>query len=172
MVRRALAVGLCATWLVLPAGAALLGSPTVTPTKIAGVGLGLAPAAYQRALGEPPTRFSLPGNRAKLIFAKRELSVTLDSHGRGVAIETAALEYVTRGGAHPCGPLKVLAREFGRRLVEVREPTTGTVVAYRVGTLTFSIMMDKIGSIILSSPPVSASIAANSPHCGSGEEGE
>jgi hypothetical protein len=32
--------------------------------------------------------------------------------------------------------------------------------------------MDRIGSIILSASPVSAAAAANSPHCGGGEEGK
>jgi hypothetical protein len=172
MGRRTLAAGVAALWLALPAAASVSYSRIVTPTTVAGIGLGLRPAAYQRAFNERPTRIALPAKRAKLIFARSELAVTLGARGSAIAIETAAREYGTQGGAHPCGPLKVLAREFGRKLVDVREPTTGTLVAYRVGRLTFSVAMDRIGSIILSSSPVSAAAAANSPHCDGGEEGK
>jgi hypothetical protein len=158
-------------WLVLPAAAGTSPSRAVTPTSIAGIGLGLQPAAYQDALRERPVRIRLPGNRSKLVFARSELSVTLDARSRGIQIETPAREYTTRGGVHPCGPLNLLVREFGSRLVVVRERTTRMVVAYRVGTLTFSTTMGKVGSIILSSAPVPAATAANSPHCGQGEEG-
>ena len=173
MRRRALAIGLVGLWLAAAASAAAASMPRlVSPAKIGAVGLGLSAASYRQALGEEPTRFTVPGNRVRLIFAKSELSVTLDAHGRGAVIETAAREYRTRAGAHPCGSAKVLAREFGRKLVELREPTTGTVVGYRAGNLTFSVTMDQIGSVILSSRPVSPAFAANTPHCGTGEEGE
>jgi hypothetical protein len=172
MGRGTLAAGLTALGLALPAAAAISYSRIVTPTTVAGIGLGLRPAAYQRAFGERPTRIALPAKRAKLIFGRSELAVTLDARGNAVAIETSAREYGTRGGAHPCGPLRVLAREFGHKLVDVREPSTGTLVAYRAGRLTFSVAMDRIGSIILSASPVSAAAAANSPHCGGGEEGK
>ena len=171
MVKWLAAAALVASVLVLPAAAAV--PRLVTGVSIGGVGLGWKQAAYTHAIGEKPTLIRLPGGQTKLVFSKAELTVTLGRSGRGRAVETNAHEYTTRHGAHPCGPVQAVVREFGASLKTIRQPTTRSVIALRAGNLTFSLYASgRIGSIMLAVPSVPATVAANSAPCGSGEESD
>lgn len=161
------ALVICVLTLVVAPAAAAAVSHVVTSTTIAGVALGQRATAYQHALGEHPLEYMLPAGQTKLVFAKAALTITLDAHGKGIAIETNARVYSTRGGARACGSLDGLAREF-RALHAIRAPGGGTIIAYRTGGLTFSVYAGKIGSIMLSTPAVPASVAVNSAQCGAG----
>jgi hypothetical protein len=160
--RRALVICVLAL-AVVPAAAAV--PHLVTPTTIGGLRLAVGATTYERALGEQPLQVMLPAGETKLVFAKAALTVTLDARGRGIAIETNAAGYSTRGGAHPCGSLHGLAREFRSKLRAIRAPSSQTIIAYRAAGLTFSVSAGKIGSIMLSTPGVPPSVAVNSAQC-------
>jgi hypothetical protein len=158
--------------LVLAGVAAADPSGRIGASAIAGVGLGKTRAGYERALHEHAFASPITGKRTRLSFARAELLITLDSSGHGIAVETAAPEYKTAAGAHPCGSAAVLRKEFGSHAIPVRNPATQALAGYRVGRLAFTVRLGRIGAVMLATRSVDMQDLVNAPQCGSGEEGE
>ncbi|HEY6963118.1 MAG TPA: hypothetical protein VI408_14605, partial [Gaiellaceae bacterium] len=165
-------LALAAISLAAAAGSAVAApSGRITPTAIAGIGLGSTRATYEAALHEHAFMAELPRGRRRLSFSRAEITITLGRTGRGIAVETAAPEYRTASGAHACGDAAVLFRQLRAEIAPVRSSATGTVSGYRAGRLSFTVRLGRIGAIMLATSSVGMQDLVNAPQCGSGEEG-
>jgi hypothetical protein len=117
-------------------------TPQITQTAVAGAKLARAPAAYRQALGGmgrwergTPANPGMPRDYARLVFAKRKVSVYfVDGRKRGAIVTTWNKRYRTAAGVGPCSTVERLKAAYGTRLTPSKFNTiNGVVYAYTLG---------------------------------------
>ena len=154
----------------LPAAAAA--GDTITPAAIGGSGLGASSETYAALLGTPFVTAYADGS-TRLLLKHGQIQVYLGAKTkRGIAVTVSEPGYKLANGIHPCSPVAALTHAYGSRLVAVRLPARSQPVAYRLGSLLFTVSPARaVGAIALLAPGAPLSLVTSSGVCGQGEEG-
>ena len=138
-------------------------APAIQPASIAGATLGLSQPAYEQLLGKPYAIAKLEGNRGRLIFPKRKLTVEFPSNGKADGIVTWNKAYRTAAGVGPCSPAAALTKAYGSSLKPFK--FQGKVAAYRMGKLSFRVDGGRVAAVMLSAPSLSIFTLLNATEC-------
>ncbi len=145
------------------AGAAAAAAPAITPTTIAGAKLGQSQPYYEQLLGKPYAIAELEGNRGRLIFPKRKLTVEFPSNGKADGVVTWNTAYKTAAGVGPCSTAAALVKAYGASLKPFK--FQGKLAAYRLGKLSFRIDGGRVAAVMLSAPSLSIFTLLNATEC-------
>jgi hypothetical protein len=161
-----------AALLVAGLPAAAVASNAITPTAIGGARLGASAETYAALLGKPFVTAYADGS-TRLVVGRGEIQVYIGAKTkRGVAVVVSSSGFKLANGIHPCSPIAALTRAYGRRLVAIRLPAHSQPVAYRLGSLLFTVSPARdVGAVALLAPGAPLSLVTGSGVCGQGEEG-
>jgi hypothetical protein len=137
----------------------------IAPPYIAGIHLG-ASRAHARALMTKPVRFDrLEDGYLRLVSTRQKLETYFRTGTKGVAVVTTwNRQLKTEDGIAPCSTVAALKGTYAGRLVPFREG--GKVVAYRLGTLIFTVVGGKrVGVVALGRGTQAVYVALSATEC-------
>jgi hypothetical protein len=145
------------------AAAAVAVAPAIQQASIAGAKLGLSQPAYEQQLGKPYAVAELEGNRGRLLFPKKKLTVEFPSNGKADGIVTWNKAYRTAAGIGPCSTAAALTKAYGSSLKPFK--FQGKLVAYRMGRLSFRVDGGRFAAVMLSAPSLGIFTLLNATEC-------
>ena len=136
----------------------------ITGSSIGGIHLG-ATQAHARALMTKPVHLDrLEAGYVRLVSAREKLETYFRYDTKGVTVVTTwNRALTTREGIGPCSTVTALKRAYGSRLVPFRHG--GRVVAYRLGSLIFTVEGGKRVGVVALGRGAAAYVALSATEC-------